>query len=152
MKKTQKTSKPPAKKTGSAKPSKAPAKAVKSAPKPAKSAAGRAVAKAAAQNTQAKKGAPKPGGKCQKPKGAKSGECKCGNPDCKCKSGNPGSCECFEKLLNEIFMNLDASELLKDYLFTELLRRGYKEAEASAMANKISVDVNIEGDISIIED
>ncbi len=142
-----KTSKLPAKKTGSAKPSKAPAKAVKAAPKPAK-----AAAKVAAQTAQLKKSAPKPEAKCQKPKGAKAGECKCGNPNCKCKSGNPGSCECFEKLLNEIFMNLDAAELLKDYLFTELLRRGYKEAEASAMANKISVDVNIEGDISIIED
>lgn len=124
----------------------------------------------------AKKAAPKAPAKCPAKKGATCAgktspkkDCSCKKSDCKCDATQKkGSCAsskkeckcnksesqgvCFEKLLNEVFSQLDSAELLKDYFFTELLKRGFEEPVANAMANRISVDVNIEGDISIIED
>ena len=57
----------------------------------------------------------------------------------------------FERLLGEIFAGLNSADLIKDFIFTELLRRGFDDETANTLANNVCVDVNIEGDISIID-
>ena len=100
-------------------------------------------AKAPAKKAPAKKAPAKKAGK----KGKCGGSCGCGSD----------KSFCFETLISEIFNQLGdtqtLSELMKDYFFTELLKRGIDESVANALANKISVEIeNFEANIDIIED
>ncbi len=52
---------------------------------------------------------------------------------------------CISSLVSEIFSQLqdtdNLSNLMKDYFFTELLKRGIAEDDANAIANKIDVQI-----------
>ena len=113
-------------------------KATKAAPKKA------AVKKAPAKKAVAKK-ACTCGGKC---KTNPTKKC-CGKKGCKCEA-------IFEKQVAEVFGQLSdivaVENLLKDYFFTELLKRGIDEEEANAKANMLMVNVeSFEANIDIPE-
>lgn len=72
--------------------------------------------------------------------------CKC-NPQKKCCGKKDCTCNVnFGELIEEIFGQLRdmkaVENLLKDFFFTELLKRGFEEAIANAYANKIIVDMD----------
>ena len=118
---------------------KAPAK--KPAKKPAAKTAAKTVAKAPAKKAPAK------GKKASAKKSGCGSACECG------KEEN----FCFESLISEIFNQLGDTEnlasLMKDYFFTELLKRGIDEAVANALANRIIVEIgSFEANIDIVED
>lgn len=140
--------KPVAKKAMAAKPAKtvaakAPAKPVAKKPEakaPAKAPAKKAVSKAA----------PKAAAKAPAKKVAQK-KCECGKKSCDCESGN-----CLEKLIAEVFGILaddnNVANLLKDFFFTELLKKGIDEKAASDMANRIEVEIKaFEANIEIAE-
>ncbi len=71
----------------------------------------------------------------------------CGKKNCDCASNSAA-------LISEIFGCLSSTkaleELLKDYFFTELLKRGFDENCANDMANKVSIQIgNFDADIDI---
>ncbi len=147
------TKKPVAKKPVAKKPvaKKAPVKqAVKKAPakKPAPK---KAVAKKAPAKPVAKKAVAKKAPAKKQPKKA----CACkngGKKECTC----GGKCDCYEKLIAEVFGKLSDTAnvvvLLKDYFYTELLNKGIAEAKASDMANGIDIEIaSFEANIDIIE-
>ena len=90
--------------------------------------------KAVAKKTVAKKSCACAGKKC---KTNPTKKC-CGKKGCNCKG-------IFEKQIAEIFGQLNEIEavenLLKDYFFTELLKRGVDEEEANAKANMLMVNI-----------
>ena len=137
MKKTT-SKKAPVKSTAAAKAVKKPV-AKKTAP--AKAApAKKAVAAKAAKKPAAKAAAKKPC-KCNSAKPC------CGKKDCDCQ-------EKFEKLIAEIFGQLSdiraVEELMKDFFFTELLKRKIDENSANEMANKLTINVeSFEANIDI---
>ncbi len=126
---------------------KAPVKstAAKAAKKPA--------VKAAAKKPVAKKAVPAKAAPAKKAVAAKK--------PCKCNSAKPccgkKDCDCaekFEKLIAEIFGQLSdirtVEELMKDYFFTELLKRKIDEDSANEMANKLTINVeSFEANIDI---
>lgn len=109
-----------------------------------------ATKKAPAKKTVAKKTVAK------KPCACAGKKCKT-NPTKKC-CGKKG-CDCkgiFEKQIAEIFGQLNEIEavenLLKDYFFTELLKRGVDEEEANAKANMLMVNIEtFEANVDIPE-
>ena len=119
--------------------------AAKTAKKPA--------VKAAAKKPAAKKAAPAKAAPAKKAVAAKK--------PCKCNSAQPccgkKDCDCqekFEKLIAEIFGQLSditaVEELMKDYFFTELLKRKIDEDSANEMANKLTINVeSFEANIDI---
>ncbi len=81
-------------------------------------------------------------------------KCTCGGK-CNHKAGEKHECACkrkqsaMEALLNEVFSNLNANELIKDYFYTELINKGFEESQAEELASLLDVDVQIEGEVSI---
>ncbi len=142
MKKTT-SKKAPVKSTAASKAAKKPV-AKKTAP--AKAApAKKAVASKAAKKPVAKKAAPVAPAK--KPCKCNSAKPCCGKKDCDCQ-------EKFEKLIAEIFGQLSdiraVEELMKDFFFTELLKRKIDEDSANEMANKLTINVeSFEANIDI---
>ena len=126
---TKKTTKAAAVKKPAAKSAKtsAPAKVQKKAPAAAKKAVKKAPCQKACKANPAKK--------C------------CGKKDCDCQST-------AITLISEIFGRLSdtkaVEELLKDYFFTELLKRGFDESAANNMCNRLSVQIaNFDANIDI---
>ncbi|MDY5582328.1 MAG: hypothetical protein SPF41_00045 [Candidatus Merdousia sp.] len=133
-------------KKNTAKKSAAPKKPVK------KAAASKAAPKAAAKKAPVKKA----------PAAKKAPEKKCacaskkaaGKKTCDCKGkGAP----CFGSLISEVFSQLqdtdNLSTLMKDYFFTELLKRGIEENTANTLANKLDVQIeSFEANIDFAED
>lgn len=126
--------------------------AKKSAPKPVKKTAPqqnvKKVTKAEPLKTKpAKKAASQQQKQAQKMyKNNPSKPC-CGKKNCDCASNSAA-------LISEIFGCLSSTkaleELLKDYFFTELLKRGFDENCANDMANKVSIQIgNFDADIDI---
>ncbi len=75
---------------------------------------------------------------------------------CSCKNISEKEEFCFEKIISEVFGQLSDTErladLLKDFFFTELLKRGFEEAVANALANRLIVRIdNFEANIEIDE-
>ena len=104
-----------------------------------------ATKKAPTKKTVAKKPCACSGKKC---KTNPTKKC-CGKKDCNCKGT-------FEKQIAEIFGQLNEIEavenLLKDYFFTELLKRGIDEEEANAKANMLMVNIEtFEANVDIPE-
>ncbi len=151
MKKTT-SKKAPVKSTAAAKAAKkpvakktAPAKAAPAKKAVAAKAAKKTAAKAAAKKPVAKKAAPVAPAK--KPCKCNSAKPCCGKKDCDCQ-------EKFEKLIAEIFGQLSdiraVEELMKDFFFTELLKRKIDEDSANEMANKLTINVeSFEANIDI---
>lgn len=120
---------------------KAPAKT------PVKKTVAKAAAKAPATKAPAKKAPAAKGKKAPEKKSGCGGACTCGKDQ-------PF---CIESLISEIFNQLADTEnlatLMKDYFFTELLKRGMEEAVANAIANKLIVEIgSFEANIDIVED
>ena len=125
--------------------------AKKSAPKPVKKTAPqqnvKKVTKAEPLKTKpAKKAAPQQQKQAKMCKNNPSKPC-CGKKNCDCASNSAA-------LISEIFGCLSSTkaleELLKDYFFTELLKRGFDENCANDMANKVSIQIgNFDADIDI---
>lgn len=128
--------------------------AKKSAPKPVKKTAPQQNVKKAAKaeplkTKPAKKAASQQQKQAQKQKMCKNNPSKpcCGKKNCDCASNSAA-------LISEIFGCLSSTkaleELLKDYFFTELLKRGFDENCANDMANKVSIQIgNFDADIDI---
>lgn len=139
-------------KKNTAKKSAAPKKPVKkaAAPKAApKSAAKKAPVKKApaAKKAPAVKKAPEKKCACASKKAAGKKAC-----DCKGKEA-----PCFGSLISEVFSQLqdtdNLSTLMKDYFFTELLKRGIEENTANTLANKLDVQIeSFEANIDFAED
>lgn len=116
-------------------------------------AAKKPVVKAAAKKPVDKKAVPAKAAPAKKAVAAKK--------PCKCNSAKPccgkKDCDCaekFEKLIAEIFGQLSdiraVEELMKDYFFTELLKRKIDEDSANEMANKLTINVeSFEANIDI---
>lgn len=122
-------------KKNTAKKSAAPKKPVK------KAAAPKAASKAAAKKAPEKKCA------CASKKAA-------GKKACACKDKKT---PCFGSLISEVFSQLqdtdNLSTLMKDYFFTELLKRGIEENTANTLANKLDVQIeSFEANIDFAED
>lgn len=133
-------------KKNTAKKSAAPKKPVK------KAAASNAAPKAAAKKAPVKKApaakkAPEKKCACASKKAAGKKAC-----DCKVKEA-----PCFGSLISEVFSQLqdtdNLSTLMKDYFFTELLKRGIEENTANTLANKLDVQIeSFEANIDFAED
>ncbi len=118
-----------------------------------KTPAKKAVAKKApAKKVPAKKSAVKPAAKkcaCQSKSAAK----KCGGKkECACRKAGLPKGVCFNSLVTEIFSSLEDNEnlsmLMKDFFFTELLKRDIDENIANTLANKLNVVIqSFEADI-----
>ena len=124
--------------------SKKPAKTTKSVAK--KAPAKKTIAKPVAKKAPVKKAPVKktPAKSCSCKKSATK-MCK-NNPQKKCCGKKNCTCHVnFGELVSEIFGQLGdikaVENLLKDYFFTELLKKGFEEAVANAYANKLLVDV-----------
>ncbi len=123
---------------------KTPAKKQSSKKAPAKPVAKKAVAKKA----PAKKCA------CQNKKSDK----KCGGKkECACRKAGLPKGVCFNALISDIFSQLEDNEnlssLMKDYFFTELLKRDIDENIANTLANKLNVTIeSFEADIGFEEE
>jgi len=67
----------------------------------------------------------------------------CGKSDCKCKASP--EIGCFDALITEIFTQLQDTQnltnLLKDFFYTELLKRGIEDRMANTLANKLEITV-----------
>ncbi len=125
--------------------------AKKSVAKTTKTVAKKAPAKKAVAKAPAKKAVAK------KTCGCGSKTCKinpskkcCGKKNCKCG-------EIYEKQVAEVFGQLSdiaaVENLMKDYFFTELLKRGVDEEEANAKANALIINVDaFEANIDIPEE
>ena len=115
---------------------------------PAKKSAPKSASKA--KKTPVKKTAAKAKEKTCKCHGNKaSHSCECDNGKCQCTPAPDSSCNCMEKLMNEIFADFDAVELVKDYFYTQLINRGFTEDAASKMTDMLDVNIDVEGEISI---
>ncbi len=84
---------------------------------------------------------------CQKACKANPSKKCCGKKDCDCQST-------AINLISEIFGRLSdtkaVEELLKDYFFTELLKRGFDEVAANNMCNRLTVQIaNFDANIDI---
>lgn len=139
-------------KKNTAKKSAAPKKPVK------KAAASNAAPKAAAKKAPVKK-APA-AKKAPAVKKAPEKKCACaskkaaGKKACDCKGKEA---PCFGSLISEVFSQLqdtdNLSTLMKDYFFTELLKRGIEENTANTLANKLDVQIeSFEANIDFAED
>ncbi len=123
----------------------------KAVAKSTKTVAKKAVAKKTGVKAPAKKPVAKKacacGGKTCKTNPSK--KC-CGKKDCKCG-------KVYEKQVAEVFGQLSdivaVENLMKDYFFTELLKRGVNEEEANAKANALIINVEaFEANIDIPEE
>ena len=145
-------------KKNTAKKSAAPKKPVK------KAAASNAAPKAAAKKAPVKKApaAKKAPAVKKAPAAKKAPEKKCacaskkaaGKKTCDCKGKEA---PCFGSLISEVFSQLqdtdNLSTLMKDYFFTELLKRGIEENTANTLANKLDVQIeSFEANIDFAED
>lgn len=77
-----------------------------------------------------------------------------GKKACDCKGKEA---PCFGSLISEVFSQLqdtdNLSTLMKDYFFTELLKRGIEENTANTLANKLDVQIeSFEANIDFAED
>ena len=135
-------------KKNTAKKSAAPKKPVKKAAAPKAAAKKAPVKKApAAKKAPAVKKAPEKKCACASKKAAGKKAC-----DCKGKEA-----PCFGSLISEVFSQLqdtdNLSTLMKDYFFTELLKRGIEENTANTLANKLDVQIeSFEANIDFAED
>lgn len=100
--------------------------------------------KKAVKKTETKSAAKAPAKKSAAPKKAAKKEC-CGKKDCACGKAKKGGELCLNSLISEVFAQLqdtdNLSTLMKDYFFTELLRRGIEENTANTLANKLEVQI-----------
>jgi hypothetical protein len=133
-------------------------KAVKKAPAKKAVAKKTPAKKAVAKKAPAKKAVEKkaPAKKCGCQCASKKGKC-AGKKECRCKKLGMPKGVCFEKLIAEIFTQLEDKEnlaiLLTDYFFMELVRRGIDEELANKLANSIEVVVeSFEAGVGIIEE
>ena len=140
-------------KKNTAKKSAAPKKPVKKAAAP-KSAKKAPVKKApAAKKAPAVKKAPA-AKKAPEKKCACASKKAAGKKACDCKGKEA---PCFGSLISEVFSQLqdtdNLSTLMKDYFFTELLKRGIEENTANTLANKLDVQIeSFEANIDFAED
>ena len=123
--------------------------AVKKSTKKAAKPAAKKTAKAPAKKAPAKKCACG-SGKSEKSCGCKKGECPCK------KAGLPAGV-CLGELVAEVFSQLEDNEniatLMKDYFFTELIKRGVNENAANTLANRLDVTIeSFEAQFGLVED
>jgi len=128
--------------------------AVKKSTKKAAKPAAKKTAKAPVKKAPAKKCAAK---KCACGSGKSEKSCGCKKGECSCKKAGLPAGVCLGELVAEVFSQLEDNEniatLMKDYFFTELIKRGINENIANTLANRLDVTIeSFEAQFGLVED